>query len=113
MSNTVTYWVLGGLLIILATILIVWLRHNFKVKKITFKAGLVDTELERNDQTSTNPSADTSVNVSGNKMFGWNKIFVRREKTNIVDNSMIGENEIEVGAKPGLKPKRKKVGNQK
>ena len=108
MSSSQTYLLLGGLIIVLVAILIVWLRHNFKVKKITFKTGLVETELERNDQTSEKPTDNTSINVSGNKMVGWNRIFVRREKTNVSDNTMIGENEIKAGAKPGPKPKRKK-----
>lgn len=108
MSSTLTYWLLGGLIIIVATILAVWLRHNFKIKKVTFKTGLVETELERNDSTSEKPTNSTSINVSGNKMLGRNKILVRREKTNVSDNTMAGENEIEVGTKPGPKPKGKK-----
>jgi hypothetical protein len=108
MSSTLTYWLLGGLIVIVATILAVWLRHNFKVKKVTFKTGLFETELERNDSTSEKSNDSAAINVSGNKMIGWNRIFVRREKTNVSDNSMVGENEIEVGSKPGPKPKRKK-----
>ena len=108
MSDSLTYLLLGGLIIVVATILIVWLRHNFKVKKITFKTGLVETELERNDQTSKKSAENASINVSGNTMLGRNKISVRRERTIVTKNKMVGENEIEAGAKPGPKPKGKK-----
>lgn len=108
MSNSFTYWLVGGLVIVLAAVLVVWIRHNFKIKKITFKTGLVDTELERNEEKQKEIDTNASVNVSGNKMFGRNKILVRREKTNVSDNTMAGENEIEVGSKPGPKPQGKK-----
>ena len=107
MSNSFTYWLIGGLVITLATVLVVWIRHNFKIKKITFKTGLVDTELERNEEKQKEIEGSASTNVSGNKMFGRNKILIRREKTNVSDNTMAGANEIEVGAKPGPKPKGK------
>jgi hypothetical protein len=48
------------------------------------------------------------VNISGNKLCGKNKIAVRRQDTNISNNTLKGENEIEVGAKPGPKPKNQK-----
>lgn len=106
-------WIIAGVIIILAAVVIVWLRHNFEVKKITFKTGMVETELERNPKNPEKETADFSVNVSGNKMFGRNKIAVRREKTNVSDNTMAGENEIEIGAKPGPKAKNKTIGKKK
>ncbi len=106
-------WIIAGILIILATILIVWLRHNFKIQKITFKTGIVETELERNNKDSGKTEEDVSVNISSNKMFGRNKIAVRREKTNVSDNTMAGENEINVGTKPGPKAKVRNLGKKK
>jgi hypothetical protein len=111
MSNLT--WVVAGIIIIAATILIVWLRHNFKIQKIKFKTGMIETELERNAKDTEKAVVDTSVNISGNKMFGRNKIAVRREKTSISDNTLAGENVIEVGAKPGPKTKGKKSGKKK
>lgn len=108
MTNSLFFWIIVIILIILATILIVWLRHNFRVQKIKFNAGMVETELERNkDKEDKAEVSEPSINISGNTMFGRNKISVRREKTNVVKNKMVGENEIEAGAKPGPKPKGK------
>lgn len=70
---------------------------------------MVETDLERNkDEELDVKVSDPSVNISGNTMFGRNKISVRREKTNVTKNKMVGENEIKVGAKPGPKGKKKK-----
>ncbi len=108
MSNSPIFWIIATILVILATILIVWLRHNFRVQNIKFKTGIVETELERNkNEENGTEISDPSINVSGNSMIGRNKISVRREKSNVTKNKMAGENEIEVGAKPGTKPKGK------
>lgn len=109
MTNSPFFWIITIVLIILATILIVWLRHNFRVQKIKFNTGMVETELERNkDEEDKVEVSDPSINISGNTMLGQNKISVRREKTNVTKNKMVGKNEIEAGAKPGPKPKGKK-----
>lgn len=109
MTNSPVFWIITIILIILATILIVWLRHNFRVQKIKFNAGMMETELERKkDEAEEAEISEPSINISGNAMIGRNKISVRREKTSVTKNKMAGENEIEVGAKPGPKPKGKK-----
>ena len=113
MSSSLIFWIVAGLLIVAATILIVWIRHNFKVKKVTFKTGLMETELERNEKTHNETPAGASVNISGNKMIGKNRVSVRREKTNVSGNTMAGENQIDVGGKPGPTPKRRKTGKKK
>lgn len=109
MTNSPLFWIITIIVIILGTILIVWLRHNFRVKNIKFKTGMVETDLERNKAEEDEVKvSDPSINISGNSMFGRNKISVRREKTNVTKNKMVGENEIEVGTKPGPKRKKKK-----
>lgn len=109
MTNSPLFWIVTIILIILATIFIVWLRHNFRVKTVKFNTGMVETELERNKEEEAEVAKDaTSINISGNTMAGQNKISVRREKTNVTNNKMVGENEIEVGAKPGSKSQQPK-----
>ena len=109
MTNSPVFWIITILLIILATILIVWLRKYFRVQRIKFKTGMVETELERKkDKEDEVEVSNPSINISGNTMLGRNKVSVRREKTNVTKNKMVGENEIEAGAKPGPKPKGKK-----
>jgi len=109
MINSPIFWIVAIILIVLAAILIVWLRHNFRVQKIKFSTGMVETELERKkDEEAEAEVSNPSINISGNTMLGRNKIFARHEKTNITRNKMVGENEIEAGAKPGPKPKGKK-----
>jgi hypothetical protein len=109
MTNSPLFWVIVIIIIILATILIVWLRHNFRVQNIKFKTGIMETELERKkDEENKAEVSDPSINISGNSMIGRNKISVRREKTNVTKNKMVGENEIEAGAKPGPQSKGKK-----
>ena len=109
MSSLPIFWIIAIILVVLATILIVWLRHNFRVQKIKFNTGMVETELERKkDKAEEADIPETSINISENTMIGRNKISARREKTNVTKNKMIGENEIDAGAKPGPKPKGKK-----
>lgn len=109
MTNSPFFWVIAIILIILATILIIWLRRNFRVQNIKFKTGIVETQLERNKKEENDIEvSDPSINISGNSMIGRNKISTRREKTNVTKNNMVGENKIEAGAKPGPKPKGKK-----
>jgi hypothetical protein len=109
MTNSPLFWIVAIILIVLATIFIVWLRHNFRVQKVKFNTGMVETELERKKEDEIAAEApDASINISGNVMAGRNKISVRREKTNVTKNKMVGENEIEVGAKPGPKPQKGK-----
>jgi hypothetical protein len=57
-------------------------------------------------QTQTGESP--SVEIRGNFMWGKNKIGVNQEKVRVVENPMLGNNEIEVGRKAGRKPKSKK-----
>lgn len=109
MTNSPIFWIGISALIIILTILIVWIRHNFRVQKLKIKTGMVETELERTKSETDNMEiSNPSINISGNTMLGKNKISVRREKTNVTKNTMVGENEIEAGAKPGPKPKGKK-----
>ena len=109
MTNSPFFWIILIIIIVLATILIVWLRHNFRVQKIKFKTGMVETELERKKVEEDEAEvSNPSINISGNTMLGRNKISARREKANVTKNKMVGENEIEAGAKPGPKPKGKK-----
>jgi len=49
-----------------------------------------------------------SINIKRNWVVGRNKMSIRREATNVEDNKIVGENVIEVGAKPGPKPRRGK-----
>ncbi|HLB46603.1 MAG TPA: hypothetical protein VJL59_06220 [Anaerolineales bacterium] len=94
-----------------------WLRRRkFSVTKLEVTAGPVKAELEP-DKTpaptaaspaSSTPSPPPSTEITGNVMVGKNKIGVRRKSTRVKDNKMLGESEIEVGAKPRPKPKRKK-----
>ncbi len=68
------------------------------------------TELLFGAEKKEPPAASqpgASINISGNKMWGrGNQINVRRENNNVSDNEMIGtDQKIEVGAKPGPKPR--------
>lgn len=109
MTDSPIFWIVLIVLIVLATIVIVWLKHNFQIQKVKFKTGMVETELERKKDTEDKAEIpDSSINISGNTMLGRNKISVRREKTNVTKNKMVGENEIEAGAKPGPKARERK-----
>jgi len=111
MTNSPIFWIIAIIFIILATISIVWLKRNFRVQKVKFNTGMVETELERKKDEADKAEAsvsDPSINISGNTMLGRNKVSVRREKTNVTKNKLVGKNKIEAGAKSGPKPKRKK-----
>ncbi|MBE0681342.1 MAG: hypothetical protein IH589_05470 [Anaerolineales bacterium] len=95
-------WKLIILISIALTILIVLLWRNYDIDEITPAPPFVKFKRK---SSSTNSSQQASINIKGNKMWGKNKIGVRRESTNVSDNKMIGKNEIEVGAKPGRKSK--------
>jgi len=41
-------------------------------------------------------------------MWGKNKISVRHDDSNVSNNTMVGQNELEVGAKPGPRSKKGK-----
>lgn len=109
MTHSPVFWITVIVLIVLATIIILWLKRNFQIQKVKFKTGIVETELERNkDAEDKTEISDSSINISGNTMLGRNKISVRREKSNVTKNKLIGENEIEAGAKPGPKARGRK-----
>ncbi len=89
------------------TVLIVVLWRNYDIEEISPAPPFV--KLKRKAKAAEpGPPNPASVNIRGNWLFGKNKVNVRREKTNITDNILAGENEIGVGAKPGPKPKTKK-----
>lgn len=87
---------------IILAVLIVLLWRNYDIEEITPTPPFI--KLKRKAK-SINEVQKTTINITGNKMFGKNKIAVRRENANASDNAMLGENEIEVGAKPGRKSK--------
>jgi hypothetical protein len=106
-------WIIAILVILLVSALVIWLRrHKFHITKFELTGGPLKATLEPGKaQESQSPAATpfpASINISGNKLFGINKLRIRRQDTNISGNLLAGENEIEVGAKPGSKPKAKK-----
>jgi len=92
-------------IVVAFTVLLVLLWRNFDIEEITPTPPFV--KLKRKAKAGTGSGA-ASTNVTGNTMWGRNKISARREGSNVSDNTMLGENEIEVGAKPCRKPKRRK-----
>ena len=108
-------WVIAILVLIVASAIGIWLRkRKFSVSKLKVTAGPVEAELTPASQDkpaagTTSPGASpqqsASINIRGNKLLGWNILRVRRQGTNVEDNLMAGENVIEVGDKPGPKPK--------
>ncbi len=103
-------WTVAVIAILAIAGFIYWARRRqLSVTKLEVTAGPVKAELQpaKKDATSTSTAAQpepATVNISGNKLFGKNKVEVRRAGTNIADNLLAGENEIQVGAKPGPKP---------
>jgi hypothetical protein len=97
-----TNWLSIVLFSIALTILVVLLWRNYDIDEITPTPPFV--KFKRKTK-STNDSQQASINISGNIMRGENKISVRHENTNVSNNKMTDNNEIEVGAKPGRKPK--------
>lgn len=97
-----TNWLLVTLVSIALTILTVLLWRNYDIDEITPTPPFV--KFKRKAKSTSN-SHQASINISGNIMWGENKINVRRDNTDVSDNKMKGKNEIEVGAKPGRKPK--------
>lgn len=91
-------WIVGVALVIL--IILLW--RNFDIDEITPAPPFIKFK-RKTKPTSVPPSP--SINVTGNKMWGKNKISVRRDNSNVSENTLVGENELEVGAKPGRKPK--------
>jgi hypothetical protein len=100
-----SYWGWIVTIVVALSILIVLLWRNFDIEELTPTPPFVKLKRKAKTTASSNPA---SINITGNKMWGKNKISVRREKSNVSDNFMGGENEVEVGAKPGPKPKGKK-----
>ncbi|MCI0617664.1 hypothetical protein L0244_32220 [bacterium] len=98
-------WLLIIPISIALTVLIVLLWRNYDIDEITPTPPFVKFKRK---SSSTDSSQQASINISGNIMRGENKIGVRRESTTVSNNKMTGKNEIEVGAKPGRKPKRAK-----
>jgi hypothetical protein len=108
---SLSVWAVAVLVTLVVTGIIIWARRKkFRVTKVEVTAGPLKAELEPEKSTDASNTAvndkPSSVNISGNKLFGRTKINVRREGTNISDNVTAGEAEIEVGAKPGPKPKK-------
>lgn len=94
-------WITG----IALAILIVLLWRNFDIDEITPAPPFI--KFKRKTKSAVN-SQTASINVTGNKMRGKNIISVRRDDSNVSDNTLVGENKLEVGAKPGRKPKNGK-----
>lgn len=101
-----TNWLSILLIIIALAILIVLLWRNYDIEEITPTPPFI--KFKRKSNSTTTSVQKTSINITNNKMWGKNKIGVRRENTNVSENSILGENEIEVGSKSGRKPKRAK-----
>ena len=102
MQFLATNWLSILLISIAITILVVLLWRNYDIEEITPTPPFV--KFKRKSK-STNESQQASINISGNIMQGESKIGVRRESTNVSGNKMKDKSEIEVGAKPGRKPK--------
>jgi len=108
-------WVAAILVLVVATAIGIWLYRKFELKKVTVKTPVVEAELERRPadkpvNTALPTTADqpaASINIRGNKIWGRNILRIRRQGTNVEDNLVVGENEIEVGDKPGPKPKNR------
>ncbi len=95
-------WLIILLVSVTLAVLIIVLWRNYDIEEITPTPPFI--RLKRKTK-SINEAHKTAINISGNKMFGKNKIAIRRESTNVSDNNMLGENEIEIGTKPGRKSK--------
>lgn len=96
-------WVLLALIILAGLIILLW--RNYTIEELTPTPPFIKFKRRASPET---PSQQASINISRNKMWGNNKIGVRRESVNVSDNKMMGDNDIEVGAKPGPKPKKRK-----
>jgi hypothetical protein len=94
-------WITG----IALAILIVLLWRNFDIDEITPAPPFI--KFKRKTK-SAGSSQVASINVTGNTIKGKNKISIRRNGSNVSDNTFDGENELQVGAKPGRKPKNEK-----
>ncbi len=99
-------WLAVLVVAVALTILIVLLWRNYDIDEIT--PGPPFIRFKRKASAPHPPESTASVRVSRNFMWGKNRISVRRENSEVTDNPMLGENEVEVGAKPGPKPKAKK-----
>jgi hypothetical protein len=98
------YWYWVVVIIVLLTILIILLWRNFDIDEITPTPPFVKFKRKSKEATRQSP---TSINVSGNKMWNKSKISVRRESSNVSDNTMV-DSEIDIGAKPGPKTRMRK-----
>jgi len=110
-------WVVAIIVILVVASSIIWARRRkLRVTKVEVTTGPVKTTLELGDAKAPSATAappdPASVTIRGNWLFGKNRIGVRREKTDVSSNLMAGENEIEVGAKPGPKPKSRRTNRQ-
>jgi hypothetical protein len=61
---------------------------------------------ENTNSSSASTRPIPGISIRRNFLWGKNKIRVRRENSEVSNNQLLGENEIEVGAKPGPKPKQ-------
>lgn len=88
-------------------ILIILLWRNYDIDEITPAWPFI--KFKRKSQTPVVSSASSpSIKISRNWIFGKNRVSARREGAEISNNVVAGENEVEVGAKPGPKPKAQK-----
>ena len=103
-------WIVAIIVVIVVAGVIFWARRSkLHVTEVEVTAGVVKAKLETEKPAPAPPAVESpSVNISGNKLLGKNVIDVRRDKTNVADNILAGENEVRVGAKPGPKPKAQK-----
>jgi hypothetical protein len=90
-------------MVVALTILIVLLWRNFDIEELTPTPPFVKLKRKAKPMVNSNPAL---INITGNKLWGKNKISVRRDNSNVANNTLMGENELEVGAKPGRKPKK-------
>lgn len=108
-------WVIAILLIVITSLVVFYLRRRkFRISKLEVTTGPVKTVLEpekseKNTIVKSQPQLQpNAINIRGNKLIGWNILRIRRQATHVEENLLVGENQIEVGDKPGPKPKQKR-----
>ncbi len=108
--NTLNIWIPIILIFIVALLgLFVLLWRNYDIEEITPFPPFVKFKRRASADKSKSSGDVKSISIRKNSMWGKNKIIIRRENSDISENNMVGENEIEVGAKPGPKSKKGKT----